>query len=132
MTEIVALNATSATEEQRQRFEAWAKSGMTGPREASTLLARSRGGDYVQAATRAAWAAWQAAIQDLIELYEAEKRPKAGWYLCNDFYKTAVFCGDEFMARVALTQKSGPIRGDTNGYYIEERHTAPTTSTPNN
>jgi hypothetical protein len=70
MAKVIILNATSPTEQQRQRFEAWAKTGMTGPREASTLLARSRGGDYVLAATRAAWAAWQAAIQDLIELYK--------------------------------------------------------------
>lgn len=74
MPKVIPLNATSATEQQRQRFEAWAKTGMTGPREASTLLARSRGGDYVLAATRAAWAAWQAAIQDLIELYQSETK----------------------------------------------------------
>ncbi len=66
----IELKAQSPTEEMRQRFEAWARSGLTGPRESSTLLARSRGGDYVLAATRAAWAAWQAAIQDLIELYQ--------------------------------------------------------------
>jgi hypothetical protein len=71
---VISLNQPlSATEVQRQRFEAWAKSGMTGPREASTLLARSRGGDYVLGTTRAAWAAWQAAVQDLIALYQAEK-----------------------------------------------------------
>lgn len=70
MAEIIEFKATSPTEDMRQRFEAWAKSGMTGPRESSTLLARSRGGDYVLAATRAAWAAWQASIQDLIELYQ--------------------------------------------------------------
>lgn len=74
MAEIIPLNATSATEEQRQRFEAWAKGGMTGPREASTLLARSRGGDYVLLTTRAAWLAWQAAIQDLIQLYLADQK----------------------------------------------------------
>jgi hypothetical protein len=73
MSNVTALNATSATEQQRQRFEAWAKSGMTGPREATTLLARSKGGDYVLPASRAAWAAWQAAIQDLIEQYQAAK-----------------------------------------------------------
>jgi hypothetical protein len=73
MAKVVQLNARSATEDQRQRFEAWAKGGMTGPREASTLLARSKGGDYVLPATRAAWASWQAAIQDLIELYKAQR-----------------------------------------------------------
>lgn len=74
MGKVVTLNATSPTEQQRQRFEAWAKGGMTGPREASTLLARSKGGDYVLAATRAGWAAWQAAIQDLIDQYLKEKK----------------------------------------------------------
>ena len=74
MTNIVALNATSPTEEKRQRFEGWAKGGMTGPREASTLLARSKGGDYVLPATRAAWAAWQAAINDLIDLYQSQAK----------------------------------------------------------
>jgi hypothetical protein len=74
VAKVVALNATSPTEEQRQRFEAWAKGGMTGPREASTLLARSRGGDYVLATSRAAWAAWQAAIYDLIAQYQEAKK----------------------------------------------------------
>ncbi len=74
MAQVIPLNATSPTEEQRQRFEAWAKGGMTGPREASTLLARSRGGDYVLGVTRAAWAAWQAAIHDLIAQYQEAKQ----------------------------------------------------------
>jgi hypothetical protein len=74
MAQVVTLNTTSPTEEQRQRFEVWASSAMTGPREASTLLARSKGGDYVLGATRAAWAAWQAGIQDMIAQYlEAKK-----------------------------------------------------------
>lgn len=74
VAEIIALNAQSPTETQRQRFETWAKGGMTGPREASTLLACSRGGDYVLAATRAGWAAWQAGIQDLIAQYIESKK----------------------------------------------------------
>lgn len=48
----------SATEAERQRFERWASGALRGPNEASTLLARSRGGDYVLLSARAAWAAW--------------------------------------------------------------------------
>lgn len=67
--DISPFTSKSAQVIARERFEAWAKSGMTGPREASTLLARSRGGDYVLATTRAAWAAWQASVQDMIAQY---------------------------------------------------------------
>jgi hypothetical protein len=49
----------SDTEADRQRFEAWATGALRAD-EASSLLARSRGGDYVLATARAAWAAWQA------------------------------------------------------------------------
>lgn len=71
MAEIVALNATSPTEDMRQRFEAFVRRGCRAD-EAAAFLTRSRGGDYVMATTRAGWASWQAAIQDLIELYKAE------------------------------------------------------------
>ncbi len=44
------------------------------------------------------------------------------WFLCNSFGNQALDCGpDDFVAKVALTQKSGPIRGDTNGWYLEKR-----------
>jgi hypothetical protein len=49
----------SDTETDRQRFEVWATGALRAD-EASSLLARSRGGDYVLATARAAWAAWQA------------------------------------------------------------------------
>jgi hypothetical protein len=61
MGNVVKLNQPqSATEAERQRFEKWASSDLRGPMEASTLLARSRGGEYVLGTARAAWAAWQA------------------------------------------------------------------------
>jgi hypothetical protein len=73
MAEIVALNATSGTAQQRERFEAFVRRGCT-VAEADTFLTRSRGGEYVMATTRAGWASWQAAIQDLIELYQSEQK----------------------------------------------------------
>lgn len=73
MAEVIALNATSGTEQQRQRFEAFVRRGCT-PAEAEIFLTRSRGGEYVMSATKAGWAAWQAAIQDLIEMYQSETK----------------------------------------------------------
>ncbi len=75
MAKVVALNATSPTEEKRQRFEAWIRSG-TCADEADIFLRRSRGGEYVMQTTRAAWAAWQAAIADLIIMYRDSKKPE--------------------------------------------------------
>lgn len=49
----------SDTEADRQRFEAWAGSNLRTD-EKTSLLARSKGGDYVLATARAGWAAWQA------------------------------------------------------------------------
>lgn len=69
MAEIITLNATSPTEGLRGRFEAFVRRGCRED-EASAFLARSRGGDYVMAITRAGWASWQAAIADLIEQYK--------------------------------------------------------------
>lgn len=73
MPKIVALNATSGTEQQRQRFEAFVRRGCRAD-EAVAFLTRSRGGEYVLAATRAGWASWQAAIHDLIEMYQSETK----------------------------------------------------------
>lgn len=71
MAEIVQLKATSQTEDMRQRFEAFIRRGCRAD-EASAFLARSRGGEYVMATTKAGWLCWQAAIADLIELYKAD------------------------------------------------------------
>lgn len=73
MAEIITLNATSPAEEKRQRFEAFVRRGCRED-EAAAFLARSRGGEYVMATTRAGWASWQAAIQDLIEMYQSETK----------------------------------------------------------
>lgn len=73
MAEIIALNARSSTEDMRQRFEAFVRRGCRAD-EASVFLARSRGGEYVMSATKAGWASWQAAIADLIELYQADRK----------------------------------------------------------
>ena len=73
MAEVIKLNATSPTEDMRQRFEAFVRSGCRED-EASTFLARSRGGEYVMNVTKAGWASWQAAIRDLIELYKADTK----------------------------------------------------------
>lgn len=60
MAEVVELKQPiSATEAERQRFESWAGS-QSRLDEASSLLARSKGGDYVNRVARGAWAAWQA------------------------------------------------------------------------
>lgn len=60
MAEIVQLNQPiSATEAERQRFEAWAGTHLRGD-ERTSILARSKGGDYVLGTARAGWAAWQA------------------------------------------------------------------------
>lgn len=60
MAEVVQLKQPiSDTEADRQRFEAWANVNLRAD-EASSLLARSKGGDYVLATARGAWAAWQA------------------------------------------------------------------------
>lgn len=60
MADVVQLKQPiSNTEADRQRFEKWA--GSTLPNhEATSLLARSKGGDYVNRVARGAWAAWQA------------------------------------------------------------------------
>ena len=71
MGQVVNLNATSQTEDMRQRFEAFVRKGCRED-EASTFLARSRGGEYVMNVTKAGWSSWQAAIADLIELYKTE------------------------------------------------------------
>lgn len=73
MPEVVKLNASSPTEDMRQRFEAFVRSGCRED-EASAFLARSVGGEYVLPATKAGWASWRAAIQDLIEQYQADIR----------------------------------------------------------
>ncbi len=73
MADVVALNARSATEENRQRFEAFIRSGCRAD-EAGRFLSRSRGGDYGMATTRAGWACWQAAIQDLIQQYQDSRK----------------------------------------------------------
>lgn len=71
MAKVIKLNATSPTEDMRQRFEAFVRSGCRED-EASAYLTRSRGGDYVLGVTRAGWASWQAAIADLIDQYKTE------------------------------------------------------------
>ncbi len=69
MGEVVALDQpVSQTEAERQRFEKWAGSAFRTD-EASSVLARSRGGDYVLATVRAAWSAWQAAKHDFVAQY---------------------------------------------------------------
>lgn len=59
MSVVTLKQPLSATEADRQRFEAWAGK-MSPAHEASSLLARSKGGDYVNRVARGAWAAWQA------------------------------------------------------------------------
>ena len=69
MGEVVTLDQPiSQTEAERQRFEKWAGSAFRTD-EASSVLARSRGGDYVLPTARAAWSAWQAAKHDLVAHY---------------------------------------------------------------
>ena len=72
MAEVIELNATSPTEDMRQRFEAFIRGGCRAD-EASAFLARSRGGEYVMGTAKAGWACWQAAIADLINLYQADR-----------------------------------------------------------
>lgn len=71
MGQVIELKATSSTEDMRQRFEAFVRSGCRSD-EADTFLTRTRGGEYVMATTKAGWASWQGAIADLIELYKTE------------------------------------------------------------
>lgn len=44
------------------------------------------------------------------------------WFLCNSFGNRAIDCGpDKLIAEISLAQKSGPIVGDRNGWWIEMR-----------
>lgn len=75
MGEVVTLDQPiSLTEAERQRFEKWVSIAFRTD-EASSVLARSRGGDYVLRTARAAWSAWQAAKHDLVAQY-LESNPK--------------------------------------------------------
>jgi hypothetical protein len=77
LDEVIKLNAQSPTEDMRQRFEAFVRSGCRED-EASAFLTRSVGGEYVLPATKAGWASWQAAIQDLIEQYKLAANDEDG------------------------------------------------------
>lgn len=74
MNNVVQLKApaTPATgsADMRVRFETWAGTQFS-PIERETFFARSKGGEYVRPSMRMAWYAWQAAIADLIALYQA-------------------------------------------------------------
>jgi hypothetical protein len=61
----------SAGIDVRARFEKWAGSQLS-KIERETFFIRSKGGEYVRPSMRMAWASWQAAIADMIELYVAE------------------------------------------------------------
>ena len=74
MSNVVHLKApVTGSADQRARFDAWAGTQFS-KIERETFFVRSKGGEYVRPSMRMAWYAWQAAIADLIALYQADQK----------------------------------------------------------